>query len=300
MDTLTRVRAFLQVVDSEGFSAAARATGRSKALISKYVRELEDELGTRLLNRTTRKLSLTEAGQAYYEEAQVLLQRFDELNSSIQDNHSTPRGRLRIAAPRTGGEGQIGQAIMEFASKFPEIELDLHLDDRFVDLVDEGFDVAIRISRLEDSSLIARRLAPFAIAICASPDFLKRHGEPKVPGDVTNIPCVTDTNIGLQSSWPFRVDGKDVTVPISGPIRANSPLGGRQAALAGLGLAFIPRILVWDDLEQGRLVEVLKDYAYYDLAIHVVYPHRRNLPGKVRAFVDFLAEWFAANRHISW
>jgi len=300
MESLTRIRAFLQVVEHGGFSAAARATGRSKALISKYVRELEDELGTRLLNRTTRKLSPTEAGSAYYTEAQALVQRLDELNESVLDSHSRPRGRLRVTAPRTAGEGELGHAIMEFVRAYPEIELDLSLDDRHVDLVEEGYDVAVRITTLADSSLIARRLSPFGVATCASPDFLERHGTPATPDNLDAYPCIIDTNNKLISKWGFIVDGKTVTVPISGPIRVNSPMAARQAALSGLGLALIPRILVWKDLEDGRLIEVLEDYAFTELGVHVVYPHRRHLSGKVRAFVDFLVKWFAESKGVGW
>ena len=170
MDTLSRMRCFLKVVDEGGFSAAARALGRSKALVSKYVGELEDELGARLLNRTTRQISMTEVGHAFYKEATDILTRIDDLKASVQNTHQAARGTLRVSAPRSMGDDFINPAIMAFLVAEPDISVDLRLEDRFVDLVEEGFDAAIRVTELTDSSLIARKLAPFRATVCASPE----------------------------------------------------------------------------------------------------------------------------------
>jgi len=292
MDTLTRMQAFIRVAEAGGFSAAARRQGKSKALLSKYVRELEDELGARLLNRTTRQLSLTEAGQVYLREATDILQRIDDLKSTVHDTHREPRGLLRVAAPRTLGDGEIGQAIMEFLQKEPLISVDLRLEDRFVDLVEEGFDVAIRVAELTDSSLIARTLAPFRIVVCARPDVLAASGRPLLPAELVELPCVIDTNARSRANWAFKVDGGRQTIAVRGRVEVNSPRAVRAAALAGLGFARVPYMTVREDIAAGRLVPVLEEYELNMSAVHVVYPHRRHLSGKVRAFVDFLVAWF--------
>ncbi|PTW63549.1 LysR family transcriptional regulator [Breoghania corrubedonensis] len=293
MDQLTRMRCFIQVVDAGGFSAAARAMGRSKALVSKYVGELEDELGVRLLNRTTRQISTTEAGQAYYREASDILQRIDDLQEAMQDAHQRARGLLRISASRAFGDHDLSRAVMGFLSQNPDISVDLKLEDRFVDLVEEGFDVAIRLTELSDSSLIARKLAPFRQVTVAAPEFIAIHSRPEEPGDLADIPCVVDTNYRFRSNLVFRDgEGGRRSVAIKGRVEVNSAEAARQAALAGLGFARTPLFMVRDDIAAGRLERVLEEYESDDAAIWVVYPHRKHLSGKVRAFVDFLVSWF--------
>lgn len=297
MDALTRMRCFIQVVDSKGFSAAAREMGKSKALVSKYIGELEDELGARLLNRTTRQVSLTEVGEAYYKETTEILQRIDDLNVSVQSSQQDIKGRLKVSAPRSMGDGFINQAIMEFLSEYPDVVMDLRLDDRFVDLVDEGFDVAIRVSEMTDSSLIARKVAPFKAVIVTTPEALEKFGRPKQPTDLASLPCIIDTNYRFKQNWNFFDSGKKITVSVHGPLQVNSASAGRDAALLGLGFLRTPIFFVADDLETGRLVTVLDDYAEEDSGIFAVYPHRRHLASKVRAFVDFLAAWFAKKKN---
>jgi DNA-binding transcriptional LysR family regulator len=293
MDTLTRMRAFIEVVEAEGFSAAARKIGRSKALLSKYVRELEDELGALLLNRTTRQFSLTEAGHTYYKRASEIVREIDSLSDTVRDSSGDVRGRIKISAPRTFSDAPIGHSLIDFAKAYPDIVLDVHLDDRFVDLVEEGFDLAIRITRLEDSSMIARRLAPFALNICASPAFLEEHGKPEKPQDLARMPCIIDTNGRWLSNWPFmRENGEMFSVAVSGPLEANSPLTTRAAAIAGLGFAPLPDFIAAPALESGELVTVLEEWVPRGGGIFAVYPHRRYLPAKIRVFVDFLAQWF--------
>lgn len=292
MDAFARMQAFVAVVEAGGFSAAARKLGRSKALISKYVRELEDGLGVRLMNRTTRQLSLTEAGQSYHREASEILQRIEDLESGLSDAHREPRGRLRVAGPRTLGDGLLGEIVMEFLQAEPHIQLSMTLEDRFVDLVEEGYDVAIRITELADSSFITRRLAPFRMVTCGRPDLIGTLGTPLAPRDLTDLPCIVDSNARNRSNWTYKVDGHRVSVPVRGRVEVNSPAATRLAALAGLGFAQIPYIVVREDLAAGRLVTFLDDYENSASGIHIVYPHRRHLSGKVRAFVDHVALWF--------
>ncbi|WP_321344244.1 LysR family transcriptional regulator [Breoghania sp.] len=293
MDQLTRMRCFIQVVDAGGFSAAAREMGRSKALVSKYVGELEDELGVRLLNRTTRQISTTEAGQAYYREVSEILQRIDDLQNTMQDTSQTARGLLRISASRAFGDHDLSRAVMAFLVENPDISVDLKLEDRFVDLVEEGFDVAIRLTELSDSSLIARKLAPFRQVTVASPQLLAVHGSPQEPADLADMPSIIDTNYRFRANHAYRTpEGERTSVTIKGRVEVNSAEAARQAALAGLGCARTPLFMVRDDIAAGRLVSMLDDYQSDDAAIWVVYPHRKHLSGKVRAFVDFLVAWF--------
>ncbi len=296
MDTLTRMRAFIDVVEAEGFSAAARKIGRSKALLSKYVRELEDELGALLLNRTTRQFSLTEAGHTYYKRANEIIREIDSLADTVRESSGDVRGRIKLSAPRTFADAPIGQSLIDFALAHPDIVLDINLDDRFVDLVEEGFDLAIRISRLENSSLIARRLAPFMVKVCASPDLIERTGAPKRPQDLASRPCIIDTNGRWLANWPFKGDsGEMISVAVSGPIEVNSPLSARAAAVSGLGYAILPDFIAAPEIEAGRLLPLLEDRMLTGAGIFAVYPHRRYLPAKVRVFVDFLVQWFKDN-----
>ncbi|MEW9804438.1 LysR family transcriptional regulator [Mesorhizobium marinum] len=295
MDTLTRMRAFIDVVEAEGFSAAARKIGRSKALLSKYVRELEDELGALLLNRTTRQFSLTEAGHTYYRRASEIVRDVDSLADTVRESSGDVRGRIKLSAPRTFADAPIGQSLIDFAVAHPEIVLEVQLDDRFVDLVEEGFDLAVRITRLENSSLIARRLSPFAIKLCASPDVIAKYGAPERPQDLSDKPCVIDTNGRWLSNWPFVGDqGQMFTVSVTGRIEVNSPMAARAAAVSGLGWAVLPDFIAEPEIKAGRLVPMLDQFMPKGGGIFAVYPHRRYLPAKVRALVDYLVHWFKA------
>ncbi|WP_029066628.1 LysR family transcriptional regulator [Labrenzia sp. DG1229] len=293
MDAITRMRCFIQVVDSSGFSAAAREMGRSKALVSKYVGELEDELGVRLLNRTTRQVSLTEVGEAYYKEAAEILQRIDDLQASVQSSHQEVRGRLRVSAPRS--MEMLDRAMMEFVVRYPEINLDLRLEDRFVDLVEEGFDIAVRVTQLEDSSLIARKVAPIRTVVCASPQAIELYGNPNVPSDLASRPCIVDTNYRFKQNWAFEVDGERQSVAVKGPVEVNSGSAAREAALCHLGFLRAPLFFIYEDIEKGDLKIILESYEEPMRGIYAVYPHRRHLSAKVRAFVDFLVEWSSKN-----
>ncbi|HEY4202366.1 MAG TPA: LysR family transcriptional regulator [Devosiaceae bacterium] len=289
---LARIRAFVQVFDAGGFSAAARQHGRSKALLSKYVTDLEDYLGVRLMNRTTRKLSLTEAGESYYREASQLLQQLDDLDASITDQTTEPRGLLRVSAPRNFGESTLAPAIFAFIAEHPAVTLDLRLEDRYVDLVEESVDVALRISTMTDSSLIARKIADMHVVVVGAPSLIKQVGLPKSPDDLRSMPCIVDINLQGQANWRFIEDDKTVSVHVTGPVRCNSPLAAQKAALVGLGFAMLPSYLVDQAVAEGKLVAVLADKVPSGQTLQAVYPHRRHLAGKVRALIDHLVKWF--------
>lgn len=297
MDTLTRMRAFIAVIENEGFSAAARRTGRSKALLSKYVRELEDELGVLLINRTTRQVALTAAGEVYLPRAVAILGDLAALNDEAREATGEAKGTIRVSAARTFGDAELGHSLVDFAVAHPEIGLDIHLDDKFVNLVEEGFDVAIRMTRLNDSAMIARRLAPLDFAVVASPDFLKLHGTPSHPSELGELPTVIDSNARSLHNWTFRdpATGEPMPVNIKGRFTANSPLTVRAATLAGLGISLAPEFVVRDDIEAGRLVRILPGFLPNEAGIYAVFPHRRHLPARTRVFVDFLATWFRNN-----
>lgn len=296
MDTLTRMRAFIDVVEAEGYSAAARKIGRSKALLSKYVRELEDELGALLLNRTTRQFSLTEAGHTYYQRATEIIREVENLQDAVRDSSGGVKGRIKISAPRTFADAEIGRCLADFCIDHPDIILDIRLDDRFVDLVEEGFDLAIRITRMQDSSLIAKRLSAFRSVLCAAPALLERVGKPERPEDLATLPCIVDTNGRTRNNWPFRnAEGNAISVQVSGPMEVNSPLTTRVATVKGLGFATLPDFIAQPEIDSGRLVTLLDEFINTDGGIYAVYPHRRYLPAKVRVLVDYLAKWFKDN-----
>jgi len=292
MDTLTWMRTYAAVVATGSFTRAADRLGLSKALTSKYVGQLEEHLGVRLLNRTTRKLNLTEVGQAYYQRCRQLIDDLDELESAVRQQQASPQGQLRIAAPTTFGEGYLTRIVAEYLQQQPGVSIELVLADRFVNLVDEGFDLAVRIGSLSDSSLIARRLAPMQIVTCGSPDYLKLHGEPLHPRELTTHNCVLDTNIVNPEQWTFREAGQTIRVNISGRFRVNSAQAVREMLLSGAGIGLCPRYVVEEDLIAGRLQLLLHDYLATEYGIYAVYSHSRHLAAKVRTFVDFLVAWF--------
>lgn len=296
MDTLTRMRAFIDVVDAEGYSAAARKLGRSKALLSKYVKELEDELGALLLNRTTRQFSLTEAGHTYYRQASDILKEIDNLADLVREGATDLRGRIKVSVPRSFVDAEIGRALVDFSIEHPDITLEIVAEDRFVDLIEEGFDVAIRITKLEDSGMIARKLCDFGQFCFVSPAVIEKYGPIKTPADLAKVPCIVDTNSRFNNNWRFEgPDGTSQTVTVYGPIEVNSPIACTRAALAGLGVALIPDFVAKPRTECGELITILDEYIPKGGGIYAIYPHRRYLPAKVRRFVDFLGAWFKKN-----
>ncbi len=293
MDTLTRMKAFIEVVDNGGYSAAARKMGRSKALLSKYVKELEDELDTLLVNRTTRQLSLTEAGQSYYDSAVDILQRVEDANDAVRESAKGVKGTLRITAPRSLDAIESVLPIVSFAKAYPEIKLIVDLDDRMVDLVEERYDVAIRGGMLENSSLIARRLTANRIVLCASPDYLQRHGNPEHPSDLEGHAAIVDTNWKGRNNWPFvDKNGETFTQRVRAVLEVNAPEMSKRAALAGLGITRVPEFAVLEELAEGRLVSVLEGFMPPGSDFYAVFAHRRHVSAKVRVFIDFMTDWF--------
>jgi DNA-binding transcriptional LysR family regulator len=290
------MRAYKDVVEAEGYSAAARRIGRSKALLSKYVRELEDELSTLLINRTTRQFSLTEAGHEYYARVIEVLRAIDDLQDNVRQKSGDISGRIRLSAPRTLADSSLGQAFVDFACANPDITLDINLDDRFVDLVEEGYDMAIRIADMTDSAMIARRLADFTLSVYAAPSLIERLGHPETPRDLAGKPCLVDTNGRNRNVWGF-IDGagERYSVTVKALIEANSPELMRRGVVSGAGFGMVPDIIAKHDVAEGRLVQLFHDEIPNQRGIFAVYPHRRYLPQRVRTFVDFLANWMRQN-----
>ncbi len=297
MDRLLTMEAFLRVVDAGSFSAAARQWGRSKAVVSKYVNALEDHLGVELLRRTTRSLSLTEAGRAYRERCADVLGEIQSLEASVQQDVAAPRGPLRVTAPPGLASHYLAVMTKDFLARFPEVTLDLDLTHRMVDLIEENIDVAIRVTAPRDSSLVARRIAPAPIIAVAAPSYLRQRGTPKNPADLRSHDCIIDTNFRDQQRWRFRAHrtgGKTETISVDGPLRINNPDAIREMAEAGLGIALVPNFVAKDALATGSLCEVLKGRVALHWSILAVYPRRRYLPLRVRAYVDHLVEGIGA------
>jgi len=293
MDALTDIAVFVRVVERGSFTLAAGDLELSRAVVSKYLSRLEERLGARLLNRTTRRLSLTEAGAALFEASRGALERIEEAEAAIAHLQAQPRGRLRVSAPMSFGILHLGPALAEFARAHPAITLDVRLDDRFVNLVEEGIDVAVRIGALTDSSLIARKLATTRAVACASPAYLAESGEPETPEDLASHNCLVYSYLATANVWRFTApDGREIPVAINGNLRINNGIVLAEAAVAGQGVLVSPSFYVAPLLRDGRLKRILAKYRLKELGIHAVYPQRDHVPPKVRAFVDFLAQRF--------
>jgi len=291
MDQLTALRVFRQVVERGSFADAARHMRLSPAAISKNIGELEAHLNVRLLNRTTRRMSLTEAGTRYFEQVARILDDLAEADHSLGPLQQMPHGLLRVSAPMTFTLTRLSRAIVGFLARYPDLTLDLQLEDRRVDIVKEGFDLAIRgTDRLEDSSLIARKLMSLRHVVCGSPAYFEHAGHPRTPEDLRSHNCLQFTLSGHASEWDFTREGRTVRVPVRGRYKVTSSLAVRDALLAGFGLSLIPRLYVEDDIAQGRLATVLDDWTPVETSVYAVYPSRQYVLPKVRAFVDFLVE----------
>ncbi|MBB2971767.1 LysR family transcriptional regulator [Mesorhizobium sp. RMAD-H1] len=291
MDQLTALRVFRQVVERGSFADAARHMRLSPAAVSKNIGELEAYLNVRLLNRTTRRMSLTEAGTRYFEQVARILDDLAEADHSLGPLQQMPHGLLRVSAPMTFTLTRLSRAIVDFLARYPDLTLDLQLEDRRIDIVKEGFDLAIRGSdRLEDSSLIARRLMSLRHVVCGSPAYFGRAGHPRTPEDLRSHNCLQFTLSGHANEWDFTRDGRTVRVPVRGRYKVTTSLAVRDALLAGFGLSLIPRLYVEDDIARGRLTTVLDDWVPVETSIYAVYPSRQYVLPKVRAFIDFLIE----------
>jgi DNA-binding transcriptional LysR family regulator len=292
MDRLRSMQIFVEVARAAGFTAAASRLGLSRAQVSKSVMQLEKHLGTRLFNRTTRRISLTDVGNAYLERCIDILQDIDETEAIAARQTHEPRGRLTLSAPTSFGILHLQQALPAYLRQHPEVQISLNLADRFIDVVDEGFDLVIRIAELEDSTLIARRLAPCQRLLCAAPAYLEQHGIPQVPQDLALHHCLVYSNELKPDTWRLQGPNGLESVRVNGPLCADNGDILRAAAVAGLGVTLLPSFIVGADLKAGRLQPLLADYCPPTISIYAVYPSRRYLSAKVRSFVDFLAAYF--------
>lgn len=290
---LNAMAVFAAVVDTGGFTAAAGRLGVSKSVVSKQVSALEERLGTRLLNRTTRRLSPTEAGLAFYERTSRMVAEAEAAELAVNDLARVPRGRLRVNAPMSFGIRRLGPALEAFARTYPEVEIDISLNDRIIDLVEEGFDVAVRIGILKSSSLIARKLCPVEMLLCAAPSYLADAPALKVPEHLKRHRCLVYTLRDRANDWRLAgPNGETRTVTVDPVVTANNGDVLAQMAEAGGGVVCLPDFIVSDAVTAGRLQVVLPDHVCGQAAVHAVYPAVRHLAAKVRVFVDFLAAEF--------
>lgn len=285
---------YVAVMETGSFAKAAQRLDTSSGQASKLVSRLEEILGARLLNRTTRALSPTEAGQVYFERIRNLLDDFEALDESVRSNSGVASGRLRLTAPTSFGTLQLAPALIAFSQAFPGIELDVSFSDRVVNLVDEGFDAGVRIGNPADSTLIARKLCDARVVIVASPAYLAAHGAVTHPSEISARECILDTNFRDPSIWRFRdaASGETVSVPVRGRLRFSSADACLAAAEQGLGIAHVPSFRAGSQLREGRLIPLLREFEDKPLGVHVIYPPGRHLAIKVRVLVDFLVQRF--------
>ncbi len=290
MDRFQAISVFTRVVEAGSFARAAERLGISVSSASRQVAELESHLDARLLHRTTRRLSLTESGRAFHERCVQLLADLEEAEQSANAGTLTPRGTLRLTAAITFGARHLAPAIAEFALRHPQVRFDIELSDRAADLVEEGFDLAVRIGNIGSQNLVGRKVGATRLVCCAAPSYLARHGEPRTPEDLVRHACLTYEYSPLRNIWPFRDrHGRERNVRVGGPIHANNGRFLEALAVAGVGIACEPDFIVGPDVRAGRLVPLLRGYAPPASSIYVVYPSRRHLSAKVRVFADFLA-----------
>jgi len=294
MDKFQAVAVFAKVVEQGSFARAADRLELSTSAVSRHVADLEAHLGARLLNRTTRRLSLTEAGSAFFERAVQLLADLEEAEERVAAAAVAPRGTLKLTTSISFGVRYLAPAIAAFAAAQPQVRFDVELSDRLVDIVDEGFDLAVRIGAVGSQSLIGRQIGTSQAVCCASPSYLAARGTPRTPADLGRHACMSYEYTPTRDLWRFTDgDGRPHDVRISGPLHANNGQVLCALAVAGLGITLEPDFIVAPDVRAGRLVPLLAGYATPSIPINAVYPSRRHLSAKVRAFVDFLVEWFA-------
>ncbi len=289
MDRIRELRVFVAAVEAGSLVKAADRLGTSRAMVSKQLLDLEGRLSARLLNRTTRRQSLTDAGRTYFERAKAILEELDDADSAVGGSTSRPAGTLRVTAPLSLGLLRLAPLWGEFMARYPEVKLDITLSDRVVDVVEEGFDLAVRMGRLTDSSLVTRKLASERMVMCASPAYLKQEGAPRTIAAVANHPVLAYTYLATGDTWRFERDGIVHEVATRPVMRSNNGDTCRAAALAGRGIILQPSFMVADDLRRRTLVEILPEFRGIELGLHVCYPSRKLLSAKVRVLVDFLA-----------
>ncbi|WP_432822172.1 LysR family transcriptional regulator [Trichloromonas sp.] len=290
MLNLNDMAVFTKVVEAGSFTGAARLLGLPKSTVSRKVAQLEEELGVRLLERTTRALKLTEIGATYFENCLRIVSEAEEANLSVARMRATPRGRLRITAPTEFGSLYLGEVVAEYLRRYPQVQIEVELGNRVVDLIEEGFDLALRAGVLPDSSLMARKLASESVFICASPAYLAAKGKPQTPDDLSGHEMILSPASPRSHLKLLSEQGEMTSVAIRGNLRVNSLAMARDAAVAGQGLVALPEMICWEDLQKGRLLIALEGWAPPGSGIHAVYPSPRHLSAKVKSFIDFLQE----------
>ena len=291
MDKLRSMEIFVAVVDQGSFTAAADSFRISPVMVGKHVKYLEQRLGTRLLTRTTRRQNLTEIGQQYVEQCRQILLQIAAAETGAEAMRATPRGKLKISAPVSFGSERIAPLMADYLTAYPDVSLELNLNDRMVDLVEEGYDAAIRIGALEDSGMVARPLRDYAMVICASPDYLARHGTPRTPDELLQHECVDFMQWSRHMRW--RLSGKEARhdgAPAESRFRSNNGQALRMAALHGFGIVMQAEILLADDIAAGTLVPILQDYVPAPRLMHLLYPRDRQPTPKLTTFIDFMLE----------
>jgi DNA-binding transcriptional LysR family regulator len=290
LDWIASFLVFDRVATTLNFTVAARQLKLSQGAVSRQIRALEEELGAPLFHRTTRKISLTEIGQGFHQRCARILEDLEEARRLASDLHAEPRGQLRITAPVPLGQRYLAGAIAQFLARYPQISVEVVLTDRLVDLIDEGFDLAIRVGNLPDSSLVARALAPVRFVVCAAPRYLARRGTPKRPADLKRHDCLRFTHHG--PTWHFSGPDGDQDVPVQGRLTSNNPELLYAAALAGEGVFYAPTFQTADGLRSGQLVPILTDYQLLESRIQALFPPGGSLSAKVRCLLEFLVGHF--------
>lgn len=281
--------AFVALVEKRSYTLAAEKVGGSKSMVSNRIQRLEEQLGVRLVNRSTRSVSITEAGRRFYQRCVDILDRMAALETELEEGREAVSGKLRVTAPQTFGLRYVVPMCSEFALAHPAVELDLYLSDRHLDLVDRNFDVGVRIGFLEDSSLSSRMVGHTRFVLVAAPEYLASRGTPGTPEDLATMECIFDSNKRKGSCWEAISGDSPARIPIESRISINSASAVRIAALSGLGIARSFEFLVREDITEGRLVEVLPDAARVDIPVQIVFPHRSLMPAKTRSFIDYIA-----------
>lgn len=299
MDKITSMSVFVRVAKAGSFAGGATELGISRAMATKHIMQLESSLGVRLFNRTTRSLSLTDVGASYLERCQHVLLEIEEMEAAVTHLQTEPRGVLKISAPPVIGAAHITRAVAEFLKRYPDLKVDMMLQSSHGDLIDEGIDIAIYLGDLDDTSMVARKLASSPMVVCASPDYLAKHGIPNTPEDLYNHSCLINWASAPRNKWRFKNEnGVESIIKVSGRMQSNVADANRVAAVNGLGLVMLAHYVVGRDIERGKLVRVLENYTAPPLDVHAVYPHRKYLSAKVRRFLDFLQLWLAPHMKI--
>ena len=296
MSEFAAIPVFVAVVENGGFSAASRTLGVSKSAVSKRINQLENHLGVLLLHRTTRKLSLTEAGERYYEHAAQALSAAGKAEDAVTELQGEPQGKLKISSPMSFGRLHVAPLIPKFMQRYPKLQIDLVMDDRNIDLVADGIDVAIRSGDMPDSTLIARKLAPLRQVLCASPTYIDHYGIPITPSELSERNCILFSYSGDANEWTLNKGDKSEAVMVSGSYRVNNSEAILKALREGVGIGRLPTFVAGPDLKAGNLVRILESYHIPDHTFYAVFPERQYLPAKVRAFLDFAIEYFGGNQ----